>query len=163
MITVIALTEQSSDYKPAVQAMSDIEAVVHREAAWTYQVVIELLEQDSVYLLLALDDVTRQVVGYCLYQSLFEQSEILRIGTHPDFQRQGVASALFVELHKTVQASNAQNLLLEVRADNAPAIALYERQGFQEIHRRRGYYHVQGAPAVDAVIMQLTYSGVSSM
>jgi ribosomal-protein-alanine N-acetyltransferase len=44
-----------------------------------------------------------------------------------------------------------------VRADNAPAIALYERQEFVVIHKRKGYYQLPHQPAVDALIMQHVY------
>ena len=42
-------------------------------------------------------------------------------------------------------------MLLEVRADNETAQGLYQRRGFAEIGRRRGYYQPSGA---DAVVMK---------
>ena len=42
-------------------------------------------------------------------------------------------------------------VLLEVRADNDVAQRLYQRRGFTEIGRRRGYYQPSGA---DAVVMR---------
>ena len=50
----------------------------------------------------------------------------------------------------------AEALLLEVRADNEPAQALYAKHGFEHIHTRRGYYPSagRGEPAVDALIMR---------
>lgn len=157
MIEVTELIKHSSDHSQTVQAMSDIEALVQTHEAWSYKAVMDLLEQDSVYLLLAIEDTSQQIVGYCLYQSLFEQAEILRIGTHPQYQRQGIASALFFALHNTLQVGGAKSLLLEVRADNQPAIALYARQGFKVIHRRQNYYQSKNTQAVDALIMQLMY------
>ena len=94
------------------------------------------------------------MTGYCLYQVVFEQAEILRIGTHPDYQRQGIASQLFEVLNTQLQDNKVESLLLEVRADNAPAIALYERQKFIVIHQRKGYYQQPQQPAIDALIMQ---------
>ena len=41
-------------------------------------------------------------------------------------------------------------LTLEVRAGNAPAIALYRKHGFQEAGRRKNYYQ---QPREDAIIM----------
>jgi ribosomal-protein-alanine N-acetyltransferase len=41
-----------------------------------------------------------------------------------------------------------------VRADNAPAIGLYERQGFEKIGRRPRYY----ADGVDALLFALVIS-----
>ena len=48
--------------------------------------------------------------------------------------------------------AGATSLLLEVRADNAPAIALYERHGFDRIAVRRRYYQPGD---VDAWVMRL--------
>jgi ribosomal-protein-alanine N-acetyltransferase len=41
--------------------------------------------------------------------------------------------------------------MLEVRSDNGPAIALYDRFGFERISSRTDYY----GPSVDALIMRL--------
>jgi ribosomal-protein-alanine N-acetyltransferase len=43
-------------------------------------------------------------------------------------------------------------MLLEVRATNQPALALYAQQGFAEIGRRRGYYPAE-AGREDAIVM----------
>jgi ribosomal-protein-alanine N-acetyltransferase len=44
------------------------------------------------------------------------------------------------------------NLVLEVRASNHPALTLYRRLEFVEIGRRTGYYQ---NPAEDALLMRL--------
>ena len=153
MLTIELLNKKSSNTQKTIQAVADIEAIIQPQDAWGYQTIIELLEQDSIELLVAYQ--SDKVVGYCLYQTVFEQAEILRIGTHPKHQRQGIASQLFIALNKALQDNKVESLLLEVRADNAPAIALYECQGFSVIHRRSGYYSQPNQPAIDALIMQL--------
>ena len=45
-------------------------------------------------------------------------------------------------------------LMLEVRASNAPAIALYEKHGFAAVGRRKNYYE---SPKEDAVLMTLSF------
>ena len=45
-------------------------------------------------------------------------------------------------------------LMLEVRASNAPAIALYEKHGFAAVGRRKNYYD---APKEDAILMTLEF------
>lgn len=153
MLTVEKLTDVNNENEPSVRAVASIEAIVQLQEAWDYQSIIELLEQDSIDLLVVYQ--SDKIVAYCLYQVVFEQAEILRIGTHPDYQRQGIASQLFIKLNKELQDNKVENLLLEVRADNLPAIALYERQGFVVIHQRKGYYSQPNYPAIDALIMQL--------
>ena len=155
MPTIESLNKKSSKAQNIIQAVANIEAIIQPQDAWSYQTIIELLAQDSINLLIVCQ--SDKVVGYCLYQALFEQAEILRIGTHPDYQRQGIASQLFTTLNKELQDNKVESLLLEVRADNMPAIALYERQEFVTIHRRKGYYSQPNQPAIDALIMQLTF------
>ena len=87
--------------------------------------------------------------SYCCYLS--------ELAVAQDYQRQGIASQLFATLNNELQADKIESLLLEVRADNAPAIALYQQQGFDEIHRRKDYYQHSHKPAMDALIMQLSY------
>lgn len=153
MLTVEKLTDVNNENEPSVRAVASIEAIVQLQEAWDYQSIIELLEQDSIDLLVVYQ--SDKIVAYCLYQVVFEQAEILRIGTHPDYQRQGIASQLFIKLNKELQDNKVESLLLEVRADNLPAIALYERQGFVIIHQRKGYYSQPNHSAIDALIMQL--------
>ncbi|MGO2506767.1 MAG: ribosomal protein S18-alanine N-acetyltransferase [Psychrobacter alimentarius] len=152
------------DYQQTIQAVADIEAVVQPHDAWTYQILITLLEQDSIDMLIVYEKEKKErvldnkVVGYCLYQVVFEQAEILRIGTHPNYQRQGIASQLFDKLNRELMQRQVENLLLEVRADNILAIALYEQQQFVVIHRRKSYYQLKDKAAIDALIMQRVYT-----
>ena len=143
------------EFEEIIQAVANIETMVQPQDAWSYQTIIELLEQDSIDLLVVYQ--IDKVVGYCLYQVIFEQAEILRIGTHPDYQRQGIASQVFAKLNTELMNNKVENLLLEVRADNFSAIALYEQQGLAVIHRRKGYYQMPHRPAIDALIMQCVY------
>lgn len=157
MLIITMLPTKLDDRRVIIQAVAEIEAVIQPYDAWTYQALIDLLTQDSIKLFIATDAINGNVVGYCLYQALFEQAEILRIGTHHDYQRQGIASQLITRLNKELKACKVDSLLLEVRADNAPAIALYEQQKFVVIHKRKNYYHLPYQPAIDALIMQLVY------
>ena len=153
MLNIELLNKKSSKAQNIIQAVANIETILQPQDAWSYQTIIELIAQDSIDLLVVYK--SDKIVGYCLYQVMFEQSEILRIGTHPDYQRQGIASQLFAKLNKQLEMLKVERLLLEVRADNAPAIALYERQEFVIIHQRKGYYSQQNQLAIDALIMQL--------
>lgn len=160
MFLIEALPTNTAELEQAVQTVANIEAIVQPQDAWSYQTLLELLEQDSINMLIvyAQDKSAKSnVIGYCLYQMVFEQAEILRIGTHPDYQRQGIASQIIDKLHKVLQSNQVESLLLEVRADNHAAIALYEKQAFAVIHRRKGYYQSPNQSAVDALIMQHVY------
>ena len=101
MQTIERLSKDKIGSEPIIQTVADIETLVQPQDAWSYQIISDLLKQDSIELLVVYQD--DKIIGYCLYQVMFEQAEILRIGTHPDYQRQGIASKLFIELHRMLQ------------------------------------------------------------
>ena len=161
MFIIKKLATNTSERQQALQAVANIETLVQPHDAWTEQTLAEMLAQDSTHIMIVYKPEGKadnnKVIGYCLYQVIFEQAEILRIGTHPDYQRQSIASQLFATLNNELINNKVESLLLEVRADNAPALALYERQGFVVIHKRKSYYQLPHRPAIDALILQRVY------
>ena len=155
------LATNTSERQQALQTVANIETLVQPHDAWTEQTLAKMLAQDSTHMLIVYKQEDKadnnKVIGYCLYQVIFEQAEILRIGTHPDYQRQGIASQLFATLNNELINNKVESLLLEVRADNAPALALYEQQAFAVIHTRKNYYQLPHQPSVDALILQRVY------
>lgn len=160
MFIIDKLATNTSERQQAIQAVANIEALVQPHDAWTEQTLAEMLAQDSTHIMIVYkpeEEAGYKIVGYCLYQVVFEQAEILRIGTHPDYQRQGIASQLFATLNNELINNKVESLLLEVRADNAPALALYEQQAFAVIHTRKNYYQLPHQPSIDALILQRVY------
>ena len=160
MFIIKKLATNTSERQQALQAVANIETLVQPEDPWTEQTLAEMLAQDSTHIMIVYkpeEEAGYKIVGYCLYQVVFEQAEILRIGTHPDYQRQSIASQLFATLNNELINNKVESLLLEVRADNAPALALYEQQAFAVIHTRKNYYQLPHQPSVDALILQRVY------
>ncbi|MFA9485975.1 ribosomal protein S18-alanine N-acetyltransferase [Moraxella sp. E6BC] len=120
--------------------------------AWDSLSVCSMLSQFGVGLLIALND-EDEVVGYLIYQIIFEVAEVLRIATDIGFQKQGMGKMLLDEFDVLCKDKGAERILLEVKADNTSAIRLYTRQGFHQIDVRVGYYKDEWG-VVDALIMQ---------
>jgi tRNA threonylcarbamoyl adenosine modification protein YeaZ/ribosomal-protein-alanine acetyltransferase len=70
--------------------------------------------------------------------------EVHTIGVDPAYQRRGIGRRLLTEL---LNFASGGVVHLEVRTDNAAAIALYRSVGFTEVGLRRRYYRVSGADA----------------
>ena len=70
--------------------------------------------------------------------------EVHTIGVDPAYQGRGVGRRLLDELLNFAADAVVH---LEVRTDNAPAIALYRSVGFTQVGLRRRYYRVSGADA----------------
>ena len=91
------------------------------------------------------------VAGYIGSQTCTDESDVMNVAVHPDFRRRGIGEALVNALVAELKAMGSHCLTLEVRASNAPAIALYEKMGFHEIGRRKNYYR---NPREDALILR---------
>ncbi|MGH3531582.1 MAG: ribosomal protein S18-alanine N-acetyltransferase [Mycobacterium sp.] len=70
--------------------------------------------------------------------------EVHTIGVDPAYQGRGIGRRLLNEL---LNFANGGVVHLEVRSDNAAAIALYRSAGFTNVGLRRRYYRVSGADA----------------
>lgn len=68
----------------------------------------------------------------------------------PDARRRGMGAALLQALLAWAAQNGARHFSLEVRASNAPAIALYQRFGLQLEGRRPRYY---AHPQEDALLL----------
>lgn len=95
------------------------------------------------------------VVGYVGSQTVMDETDMMNIAVHPDCRRQGIAAALVNALVASLQDMGSHSLTLEVRASNAPARALYDMLGFQQVGLRRNYYH---NPKEDALILRKEWS-----
>ena len=93
------------------------------------------------------------VLGYAGLQTVLDEGYINNVAVDEKFRRQGVADELIAAFVRYGQA-NLAFLTLEVRASNAPAIALYAKHGFLEAGRRKNYYD---APKEDALLMTLKF------
>ena len=80
------------------------------------------------------------------------QAELETIAVTGGGQRRGVARRLFAALAGELGAAGVKDVLLEVRASNAPALGFYRALGFQESGRRPRYY---ADPVEDAVLLEL--------
>lgn len=81
-----------------------------------------------------------------------DDAHVMTVGVAPGSQRRGLGSLLMRALVERARSLGAASVLLEVRVDNEPAIALYERLGFAVLGRRRRYYQPED---VDAFTMRL--------
>ena len=81
-----------------------------------------------------------RAIGYMGMHSLSGEGHITNVAVHPDYRRSGVAKALISKFFDIAKDENLEFMTLEVRASNAPAIALYESFGFGLVGVRKNYY-----------------------
>ncbi|MGN6389446.1 MAG: ribosomal protein S18-alanine N-acetyltransferase [Burkholderiaceae bacterium] len=101
------------------------------------------------------DPADGSLVGYFLMMIALDDAHLLNITVRPAAQRRGIGAMLLERAIELARECRAAILLLEVRPSNLPAIALYERRGFQRIGTRRNYYPAVGQTREDAIVMRL--------
>ncbi len=90
------------------------------------------------------------VAGYAVLSSVLDEGSLDNIAVSPAYRRRGIADALLGDILRQAREQALASVTLEVRASNAPAIALYRKHGFAEVGRRRNYYE---KPREDAILM----------
>lgn len=112
---------------------------------------LELLTTDEAYG--AVCSVEGRVMAYSGVLWTPFEGQITNIATHPDARRQGMGAAILEHLIAQATLRGCEQLSLEARVSNVPAIALYERYGFVKMGLRRGFYK---HPTEDAYVMCLS-------
>ena len=134
---------------PAVAAL---EKICFPADPWSEALFREALENPQVAILLAQGE-DGGILGYAVVSAVLDEGNLDNIAVARSARRQGVADALLSAL-TGFGREHLSRLMLEVRASNSPAIALYEKHGFAAVGRRKHYYT---APREDAVLMTLEF------
>lgn len=142
----------------AITQIAALEADLFGRGAWSEESVRQEFHAPArVYLMDVEDgggvDSENPVIrGYAGYWYDGDDAEIMTIGVGKPFQRRGIAASLLESLIDSARRQGARRMLLEVRVDNTPALALYERFGFTRMGLRKRYYQPEG---IDAYTMSL--------
>lgn len=112
---------------------------------------LEILVTDEAYGAVCLENGRAMAYGSILWG--VDEGQIINVATHPDARRRGMGAAVLEHLIATATTRGCEQLSLEVRISNTPAIALYERYGFLKMGLRRGFYK---HPTEDAYVMCLS-------
>ncbi|EWS99662.1 acetyltransferase [Intrasporangium oryzae NRRL B-24470] len=134
-----------------IDTLAELEVVLFADDAWTAPTWwAELAARPRRDYVAAVDE-SGALLGYAGLDLAGDVADIMTIATAPAAQGRGIGRVLLEELVRRATERGAEALLLEVRADNAPARALYDRSGFEVISTRRRYYQPGD---VDALVMR---------
>ncbi len=90
------------------------------------------------------------LVGYIVFWVVFEELHVMNLAVRPEARRRGLGTDLVRHALSVGAERGVRTALLEVRASNRAALAMYESLGFTGKGVRKGYYD---QPREDAVIM----------
>ncbi len=139
------ITEMTMDH---VQAVAELEKQCFSDP-WPVEGILPELKNPYSYWLVA--EEAGQVAGYIGSQSCPPEADVMNVAISSEFRRRGIAQALIEALVAALRKRGITSLSLEVRAGNAPAMALYGKLGFAQVGRRPNYYR---NPKEDALILR---------
>lgn len=135
---------------------ADLDAVMAIELRgypypWTRGIFQDCLR--AGYPALALEQ-DRLLIGYGVLSIAADEAHLLNICVDTTSQSRGRGRYLLRALVKLARDHRTQRVFLEVRPSNAPALALYHSEGFNEIGRRPRYYPARDGRE-DALVMAM--------
>ena len=130
-------------------ALLAIEQEAASAAHWTREQYAHLVESGIV---LVVEEETRNISGFVCAKNVAGDWEIENIVVAKDARRRGVGEGLLRELLHRARSDSSAAVWLEVRESNQDARRLYQKHGFHETGRRRGYYR---EPVEDAVLYEI--------
>lgn len=92
--------------------------------------------------------VNETLVGVGCLWAILDEAHITILGVHPDYRHQGLGQLLLEVMLQVSRRRGLKRATLEVKASNQAALSLYQKFGFQEAGRRRGYYKDTGEDAL---------------
>ena len=112
------------------------------------------LDRPDAIMLVARAHSGARLLGFVAARLSADELHINNIGVVDDVRRGGVGSRLLGQALERARLLAPRRAILEVRASNLAAQALYRRHGFRIAGRRRGYYK---NPSEDALVMTLDF------
>jgi len=138
---------------------TDLEEVALLEALcfsvpWTVEMFRQEFDKPELSVILVARPVQPAsfIAGYICVWVVEDELHINNLAVHPRCRRRGIGEALLLAALEVGRARGGRRALLEVRASNTGAQALYRRHGFERVGIRRDYYT---HPLEDAILMSL--------
>ena len=91
-----------------------------------------------------------EVLGYASVWHLGEELKINNIAVRAECRRRGLGRWMLLQIMERARRAGCRVARLEVRQSNVAARKMYERHGFVETGRRKGYY---AREQEDAILM----------
>jgi ribosomal-protein-alanine N-acetyltransferase len=141
--------------EPAQPRDAEAVAALHAKSfyrGWPRQdIEAYLIDPDTPTLVVC--DARRKVLGFAMLRLLGDDVELMTIAVDRKVQGKGVGEALLRACFEDLLMTPAKRMVLEVAADNPPALKLYRKLGFTQLSERKGYYaRPDGQPATALVM-----------
>ena len=120
--------------------------------AWTLSQLSGVMLMPGTWLTIARLDAAP--LGFALVRSVLDECELLLLAVDPLWRGRGVGETLLRHSLHIARRRGITSMNLEVRSTNK-AVKLYEKTGFEYVHRRPGYYRGSDGQLHDALSFRI--------
>ena len=120
-----------------VLQIAEIEKICF-SSPWPVEGIREELDNENSHFLTAVCD--GKVLGYIGVQEICGEAYIANVAVHPEYRHFGVGERLISKAADGAKQRQCEFITLEVRKSNAPAIALYQKEGYNIAGERKNFY-----------------------
>lgn len=78
--------------------------------------------------------------AYCILFPAVEELHLLNITVSPHLRKLGLGQRMMAAIEGVAAQQKMPRIILEVRPSNTPALALYQKLGYEQIGVRKNYY-----------------------
>ncbi len=129
--------EEKKNY---LEAINKVEETSYDEILPLKDLAYELNENPVSEFIIAIDNINKEVVAYLDFWLTFDSSTIFKIVVKKEYRNQGIANRLLEKMFSYLKEKEVLYSTLEVRKDNAAALSLYLKLGYEKITTKEKYY-----------------------
>ena len=132
-----------------IEKVIEIESEAYGEHHWSKSSFYDEMQNNLAKYYVAKTD-NGELVGYAGTWHIIDEGHVTTIAVKKSHLRQHIGEAIIIKILEDCYEAKIKYLTLEVRVSNMPAIALYQKYGFNSLGTRKGYYQDNNE---DALIM----------
>lgn len=149
----ISLIDKKNVNKTVIEELYMVtDAGFKGQSPWSVDHITHSIEANNSIIVVAA--IAEKIIGFIVASETAFEIDIYMVVVAEKYKQKNIGTQLFDYLIDYTQNKNIETIVLETRASNVPALALYERVGFEKVGERKAYYN---SPIEDAIVMKRTF------
>ena len=121
-----------------ILSVAELEKLSFKGECWGVGTLASAFENSQYSMFVAEED--GEIAGYGCISVSYENCDLENVLVAEEYRRSGVGRRILNELIQEAKSRGAENMFLEVRLSNSPAMRLYLSAGFVGVYARSRYY-----------------------
>ncbi len=121
-----------------ILSVAELEKLSFKGECWGFGTLASAFENSQYSMFVAEED--GEIAGYGCISVSYENCDLENVLVAEEYRRSGVGRRILNELLQEAKSRGAENMFLEVRVSNSPAMRLYLSAGFVGVYARSRYY-----------------------